>query len=160
MSEYQMAQTSFLDFFRFLLPRKSGQGARTSDPVEPVEEVSVEKPVVKLDPATGLMVERYYQNGRLHRDNDKPAVIEYDPASKQVMREQYFQNGKLHRSTSKPAFIEFSASTGKIILEVFFEDGKLHSGDNRPPAIDYDRVTGEPIRYDASRPGSPPIKRS
>lgn len=157
MSQLIMAQAGFLDFFRKILPRSSQQAGRLG---APEEEAFVEKPVVKLDPATGLMVERYYQNGRLHRENDKPAVIEYDPASKQVVREQYFQDGKLHRSGNKPAFTEYSATTGKVVLEVFFEDGKLRSGGDTPPAIDYDRETGEPIRYDASRPGSPPIKRT
>jgi hypothetical protein len=157
MSQTVMTQTGLFDFFRQIF---SGSSRKTAETAVATDEVFVEKPVVKLDPATGLMVERYYLNGRVHRDNDKPAVIEYDPTSKQVVREQYFQNGKLHRNTGKPAFIEYSASTGKTILEVFFEDGKLHSGDNSPPAIDYDRVTGDPIRYDASRPGSPPLKRT
>lgn len=152
-----MAQTGFFDFFRNFLtraPRQAGEAA------EVAAATSEEKPVVKLDPATGLMVERYYLNGRLHRDDDKPAVIEYDPASKQIVREQFFQKGKLHRGDNKPAFVEYSASTGKVVLEVFFADGKLRSGSDTPTAIDYDRVTGEPIRYDASRPGSPPIKRT
>lgn len=118
-----------------------------------------EKPVVKLDTATGLMVERYFVRGKLHRDGDRPAVIEYDPDSKRVMREQYFQFGKLHRENNKPAFIEYSPGTGKVVLEVFFEDGKLHRGDNAPSAIDYDRDTGEQILYDARRPGSPPLKK-
>lgn len=156
MSHFIMAQSGFLEFVRNLV---GGRQRQSAPAIAPEAEAVVEKPVVKLDSGTGLMVERYYRNGRLHRDDDKPAVIEYDPSSKQVMREQYFQNGKLHRGGNKPAFIEYSASTGKVVLEVFFEDGKLHSGADTPPAIDYDRVTGEPIRYDASRPGSPPIKR-
>jgi hypothetical protein len=123
------------------------------------QDIQEEKPVVKLDTATGLMVERYYIRGKLHRDWDKPAVIEYEPTSNRVMREQYFQNGKLHRPNNKPAFIEYSAATGKTVLEVFFENGKLHCGTNTPTAIDYDRTTGEPIQYDSKRPGSPPLKR-
>lgn len=133
---------------------------------DPINGVAAEpaaqtdKPVVKLDTATGLMVERYYHHGKLHRDGDQPAVIEYEPSSKRVLREQYFLQGQLHRTEGKPAFIEYSASTGNVVLEVFFQHGKLYRNQNSPAAIDYDRSTGAPILYDQSRPGSPPIKQS
>jgi len=36
---------------------------------------------------------RWYQNGQLHRDNDKPAVIYSNNGKK-----EWYQNGKLHRN--------------------------------------------------------------
>ncbi len=156
-----MPSSNFLSDLKHVFARWRGKTV-AADTVTPVVEANghdIEKPVVKLDPATGLMVERYYMRGKLHRDDDKPAVIEYDPGTNHVVREQWFRHGKLHRDGNRPAFIEYSASTGKVVLEVFFEDGRLHRGDNTPSAIDYDRETGEPIEYDLRRPGSPPIKK-
>ena len=47
---------------------------------------------------SGLQV-WYNENGEIHRDNDKPAVIEKDRF------EAWYQNGKLHRDDDKPALI-------------------------------------------------------
>lgn len=116
--------------------------------------------MVKLDTATGLMVEKFFCRGHLHRDGDRPAVIEYEPDSKRVVREQYFQNGVLHRGENQPAYIEYSRTTGFVKLEVFFRYGKLHHDENAPSAINYDSETGERILYDINRPGSPPIKKA
>jgi len=136
-----------------------GSGKTRQAPVKTVKSAEIiEKPVTKLDTATGLMVEKYFRHGRLHRMDDQPAVIEYDPATKRVIREQYFKNGSLHRDGGKAAYIEYSATTGRVVLEVFFRDGCLYQNGDEPTAIDYDRETGERIIYDRSRPGSPPIK--
>ena len=40
----------------------------------------------------------WYKEGKLHRENDKPAVI-YDEAK------QWYYHGKLHRENDKPAII-------------------------------------------------------
>ena len=42
---------------------------------------------------------RWFQNGKLHRDNDKPARILSDGDK------HWFQNGVLHRDNDKPAII-------------------------------------------------------
>lgn len=157
-----MPSSNFLSDLKQVFARWRGkpEGLDSAEPIALANGHDAEKPVVKLDPATGLMVERYYVRGKLHREDDKPAVIEYDPGANRIVREQWFRNGKLHRDDNRPAFVEYSASTGKIVLEVFFEDGRLHRGDNSPSAIDYDRETGEPIEYDLRRPGSPPLNRN
>jgi hypothetical protein len=43
--------------------------------------------------------ERWYKNDKLHRDGDKPAVIEADGT------QRWYQNGNLHRDDDKPAII-------------------------------------------------------
>lgn len=112
-----------------------------------------------IDPSTGYRVTRTKWRDQLHSVDDKPAVIETDPKSGKLLREQYFKHGKLHREDNQPAYIEYSPTTGHVTLEVFCRNGKIYGGTNETYAIDYNPETGEPITYDKSRPGSPPLKR-
>ena len=44
-------------------------------------------------------IQRWYLNGKLHRDNDKPAII-YQNGT-----QYWYFNGKIHRDNDKPAII-------------------------------------------------------
>jgi hypothetical protein len=152
-----MPLSTFITRLKHLWQRQQGAGHDVAGDVISPPEAS-DKPVVKLDTATGLMVEKFFKKGRVHRDDDHPAVIEYEPQSKRVVREQYFQHGVLHREGGKPAYVEYCPITGHVTLEVFFEQGRLYHGENTPSAINYDNKTGARIMYDVTRPGSPPIQ--
>jgi hypothetical protein len=41
----------------------------------------------------------WYNDGKRHRDNDKPAIIGYDGS------ESWYKDGELHRDNDEPAFI-------------------------------------------------------
>ena len=79
-------------------------------------------------PITGKInypnVQKWYQNGKLHRDNDQPAIIRSDGSK------EWYQNGKLHRDNDQPAII---CSNGN---QTWYQNGKLHR-DNDQPAIIY-----------------------
>lgn len=66
--------------------------------------------------------EEWYQNGKLHRDDDLPAVVENDGEKK-----KWYQNGVLHRD-SKPAVM---CEVG----EEWWRNGHRHRADG--PAVVY-----------------------
>ncbi|MBL4898440.1 MAG: hypothetical protein JKX76_02205 [Colwellia sp.] len=69
--------------------------------------------------------EKYYQEGKLHRNGDQPAVIMSDGSTK------YYQDGKLHRpSLNGPAVIMSDGTTQK-----YYQNGYLHRPDNEGPAV-------------------------
>ena len=47
---------------------------------------------------------RWSKNGKLHRDNDQPAIITYDGSR------HWYKNGKYHRDNDKPAVIQFDGT--------------------------------------------------
>lgn len=65
----------------------------------------------------------WYQNGKLHRDNDEPAVIQ------SVGSQVWYQNGKKHRDNDLPSVININCS-------VWYQNGEKHR-DNDLPAIVY-----------------------
>jgi hypothetical protein len=66
--------------------------------------------------------QHWFQNGQLHRGNDKPAIIA--PACK-----KWYRNGKLHRDNDEPAVIT-------PYLKEWYRDGKPHR-DNGKPAVEH-----------------------
>lgn len=86
----------------------------------------------------GLVIKRgWYQNGKLHRDNDKPALIETlfnDP--NKIVLECWYKNGQLHRDNDKPAYVEHYG--GKHLQ--WYQNGKLHRDYDRPAEIMYNDV--------------------
>ena len=69
----------------------------------------------------GKIFIQYKKNGKLHRDNNKPADI-INCKDGKIICEEYYQNGKLHRDDGKPADITYE--DGKIICELYYENGK------------------------------------
>ena len=65
----------------------------------------------------------YFVNGKLHREDDQPAV-EYADGLK-----YWYQNGSIHRDGDKPA-IEYSVG-----FKVWYQHGKRHREGDKPAAI-------------------------
>ena len=63
------------------------------------------------------------QEGKLHREGDKPALILYYPNG-QVYCESWYQNGKRHREGDKPAE-RYYYPNGQVSHEKYYKNGKL-----------------------------------
>jgi hypothetical protein len=72
-----------------------------------------------------LIIQKWYKNGELHRDNDMPAVIDYRH------RVEYYRNGRLHRDGDNPAYID----NGEVF---YYKDGILHRDNDEPAVISRD----------------------
>ena len=86
----------------------------------------------------------YNANGKLHRENDQPAVIKVDGTKKWCI------NGERHRDNDQPAFIRASGT-----ME-WWVNSKRHRGNGQPATIWADGtkewwVNGEHIRTE--KPG-------
>lgn len=119
--------------------------------------------------------ERYYLNGKLHRDhNDLPAIIAMDKCRNNGIRLEWYQEGLEHRldgpsyvfinaekqifagevykiagefrdHLSGPGAIERDTKTGVPWLVSYFKDGERHRDDGLPAIEFRDRETGEII---------------
>lgn len=67
--------------------------------------------------------QEWYQNGKIHRDNDLPAVI------RPMSYKQWFQHGDIHRDNDKPAAIWTNGRTE------WYKHGKLHRENDLPAVI-------------------------
>ena len=69
----------------------------------------------------------WYQNEKLHRDNDHPAIMYKDGGR------LWYQHGKLHRDNDQPAVIEIDGN------QYWYQNNKLHrdSPDGLKPAVIY-----------------------
>jgi hypothetical protein len=65
----------------------------------------------------------WYQNGKWHRDGDKPAMEKADC-------KLWFQQGELHRDEDKPA-IEYTNGS-----KYWYQHGKLHRDGNKPAVLE------------------------
>ena len=74
----------------------------------------------------------WYQNGKLHRDNDMPAVICVNGS------QEWYQNGNYHRNNDMPAVITPNGS------QFWYQNGKLHRDNDMPAVI---RVYGSQEWY-------------
>ena len=70
--------------------------------------------------------EKWYKHGFLHRENDKPAVI-YGIGTKQGIKEWWYE-GKKHRENDKPAVIY-------PYEKQWWYEGKLHRENDKPAVI-------------------------
>lgn len=79
---------------------------------------------------------RLYKN-QLHSDHfDNPALIEY--VNGKVSKKRWFKNGKLHRENDKPAFVIHRYNDkGKdfLIRQDWYIDGKQHRDNDKPASI-------------------------
>ena len=67
----------------------------------------------------------WYKDGKLHRDNDLPAIIHSDGTR------QWYKDGKLHRDYDEPAHIDSEQ-------KVWYKNGLAHRDNNLPAVINYD----------------------
>jgi len=65
----------------------------------------------------------WYNNGEIHRDGDKPAFITYDGTK------IWYKNGKIHRDGDKYAYIN---SDG---YQAWYKNGKTHRDGDKPAVI-------------------------
>lgn len=65
----------------------------------------------------------WFQNGKLHRNNDKPAEI-YHSGTR-----HWYKHGVLHRGGDKPAQISYNGD------KVYFKNGRIHRGNGLPAYI-------------------------
>ena len=72
----------------------------------------------------GIKYTLYYLNGKLHRDNDLPAV-EYNDETK-----EWHKNGKIHRDNDLPAHIDADGT------KEWYKNGLLHR-DNGKNTVEY-----------------------
>jgi len=66
----------------------------------------------------------WYKYGKLHRDNDKPAIV-WDNGSK-----AWYKSGKYHRNGDKPSFIDKEDGSKE-----WWKNGKLHRYGDKPAII-------------------------
>ena len=79
--------------------------------------------------------ETWFINGKLHRDQDKPAFIWYSVSKKSNQKSKYwYQNGELHREGDQPAVIT-SAGT-----QEWYKHGKRHRDGDNPAVITYNGI--------------------
>jgi hypothetical protein len=71
---------------------------------------------------------RYYCDGKLHRDDDQPAVV--TPGML-----EWYQHGQLHRDGDQPAVIAYY---GYYELRKWYQRGLLHRDGDQPAVIDPD----------------------
>ena len=65
-------------------------------------------------------------DGFLHSYDDKPAKVSYEYDGT-VKRKLWYKNGRLHRENDKPALISFGTCNGKIYAEKYYYiNGQLH----------------------------------
>jgi len=69
---------------------------------------------------------RWFKNGKLHRDNDKPAVIWSDG------EKNWHKDGPLHRDGDKPAVIQANGA------KVWYKNGKCHRDNDKPAGVFHD----------------------
>ena len=79
----------------------------------------------KYDAGNGYTV--YYQNGRLHCNDDQPAV-------ESCSDKQWFRNGILHRDDDKPAIESYKS------IKIMLEDGKYHWRNDDPYDVKHRKV--------------------
>lgn len=83
----------------------------------------------------------WYRDGKLHRDDDLPAVIEADGS------QMWYQHGKLHRRGDRPAVVWANGS------QHWWKRGMLHREDGQPAIVEVD---GRRAWYRYGAPYRPP----
>lgn len=65
-------------------------------------------------------------HGKIHRDNDKPAMIHRHPETGRIIQETWVEDDFIQRNNpEKPVSISYDEHTGEIIDEDFRVDGEL-----------------------------------
>lgn len=77
---------------------------------------------VVTNPGTKSVTDHVFGlQGRIHRDEDLPAVIEWSDDGT-LLTEEWWQENKRHREGGKPAIKRYSATTGEVIECEFWVD--------------------------------------
>ena len=92
---------------------------------EPQRRMRIIESITKRE-VDELRTVSYYLDGKLHRENDKPAVERADGTK------EWWYNGRLHRENDKPA-IECADGS-----KYWFYRGKLHRENDNPAIVEAD----------------------
>jgi len=84
-----------------------------------------------------LMSVKSFKSGRLHRVEDRPAVVCYNRDGS-VESKRYYKDGYLHRDGDKPAFANYNGDGG-VEYEVHYKDGKRHREGDKPARVWYNK---------------------
>jgi len=145
---------SFLDYTEYYHSRDklcSIMGIPTDDFMRVWLTQSHHEVLQSKDKSCSLKDTYYYVNGKLHRENDEPAIVMSDgsvefricderhregdkPARISAKgSEYYYKNGALHRDDDKPAVI--LRNNGKIRVCKWFKNGFIHRDGDKPAMI-------------------------
>lgn len=85
-----------------------------------------------------LTKEKWLKNGKIHRDNDLPAVIDYYDGIKE--KEIWYQDGVIKRGNEDdlPAVIDYDVNDEKE-CEKWYKNGKIHRDNDLPAYIIYSK---------------------
>ena len=79
----------------------------------------------------------WYKNGDFHRDGDKPAWIDYTNKNN-IARQSWYKDGKRHRDGDKPAYIEYYDDGQTVRQQIWYQNGKINRDDyKKPSSIEY-----------------------
>jgi len=84
--------------------------------------------------------EIWYNHGEIHRDNGKPARLEYYPSG-EVMDSYWYKHGKIHRDNDLPAIENYwdksKSFIGQSSMLYWYKDDKLHRDNGMPALLHY-----------------------
>lgn len=81
-------------------------------------------------------IEQWMEDGKEHREWDKPAIINYHPKG-HVLSKEWFINGKRHRDGDLPAQVGYFEN-GTPMLETWYKFDTMHRSEGKPAHISYD----------------------
>lgn len=91
------------------------------------------------------VMETWFKDNEMHRDDDKPAYI--NTRGGNLAQAEWYQNGKLKRDNDKPTMINYNRISGEPLIEYWHNDlGEVHRDDNKPAKISYMAQDGKPTR--------------
>jgi hypothetical protein len=95
--------------------------------------------LIERCPKTNHIIELVWTNsdGKLHREDDKPAHILIDPLTSVITLENYYINGKQHRQVN-PSFIRRDATSGKVTEEQWRQDDEFYRETGLPIIVEFD----------------------
>lgn len=89
---------------------------------------------VKYDKFGHMLLEEWYQYGKLHRDNDQPAVVEYNSKTYEPIRMIWYQYGQKDRhglykdmnKGLKPALMQANDEDKHFVYKIEIDENKEH----------------------------------
>ena len=98
---------------------------------------------IERDLKTGQAISEFWRDkrGRLHRNNDLPAVIYYDLETGKTIQSEYFFHGRRHRVTG-PAYFLTDPVSDIVYYEQWEQYGQLARYNDTAVVIKRDRSTG------------------
>jgi hypothetical protein len=93
--------------------------------------------VTDFDQHGRIYQRRWFEDGKLHRQDDLPASIETSPETNSPYLEQWFIRGQQCRTEDRPAYVLFSESNGVKVMEKWYIDGSLGRSDDKPAVVEW-----------------------